>query len=202
MGRPVKFDKEKALDAAMDLFWEHGFEAATISDLSDAMGITRSSFYNSFESREKLFEDVLNHYSNAAPDNFLNFIKPGDPVLPAIKKLFDDISTVRTGAPTARGCLLINCLGELSDSTKELSLVRIKFDAKLKRFEELLEQAKQQHELPKDFDSGTAARELLTFLVGINMTSKVIRDEETLSNLSHSFLKTHGLLAQPTSLET
>jgi len=61
-GRPAVFDRGKALNAAMKLFWERGYEGTSFDDLIAAMGISASSFYNSFGSKEALYCEATQHY--------------------------------------------------------------------------------------------------------------------------------------------
>jgi tetracycline repressor-like protein len=55
VGRPREFDPDEVLETAMELFWEHGFDGVSISDLTDATGINRRSLYAAFGSKEELF---------------------------------------------------------------------------------------------------------------------------------------------------
>src|SRR5271154_809619 len=61
-GRPRSFDLDKALNAAMNVFWREGYEGASLSDLTEAMGITRPSLYAAFGNKEDLFRQVLDRY--------------------------------------------------------------------------------------------------------------------------------------------
>src|SRR5215813_5038581 len=62
MGRPTGFLKEDALEAAMKVFWQKGYEGASLSDLTHGMGINRSSMYAAFGDKEALFQKVLTRY--------------------------------------------------------------------------------------------------------------------------------------------
>lgn len=62
MARLREFDKEKALEAAMELFWEKGFEATSLTDLTSRMGIQRPSLYAAFGDKTELFEAALRKY--------------------------------------------------------------------------------------------------------------------------------------------
>src|SRR5688500_18771243 len=62
-GRPRAFDENKALDAALDVFWRKGYEGASLSDLTDTMGINRPSLYAAFGNKEALFRKVLERYA-------------------------------------------------------------------------------------------------------------------------------------------
>jgi AcrR family transcriptional regulator len=63
MGRPRAFSEAAALDAAVRIFWEKGYEGASLDDLTLAMGINRSSLYSTFGDKETLFRRVIVHYS-------------------------------------------------------------------------------------------------------------------------------------------
>lgn len=61
-GRPRSFDKEAALERAMEVFWRLGYEGASMTDLTAAMGIASPSLYAAFGSKEALFRQALDHY--------------------------------------------------------------------------------------------------------------------------------------------
>src|SRR5216110_2711717 len=61
-GRPRSFDLDKALDRALQVFWHKGYEGASLSDLTQAMGISRPSLYAAFGDKESLFRKVIDRY--------------------------------------------------------------------------------------------------------------------------------------------
>src|SRR5271154_829376 len=65
IGRPRAFDADKALDRAMKVFWRKGYEAASLPDLTRAMGINRPSLYAAFGNKQQLFRQVLDRYATA-----------------------------------------------------------------------------------------------------------------------------------------
>src|SRR5271170_4896209 len=64
MARLKEFDEDKALDSAVDCFWEHGYEATSVRDLVGAMGICSASFYNAYGDKRALFAVALERYAN------------------------------------------------------------------------------------------------------------------------------------------
>src|SRR5437870_1873268 len=71
MGRPRAFDIDKALDCALLIFWRKGYEGASLSDLTEAMGINRPSLYAAFGNKENLFRESLDRYENG-PAAYVN----------------------------------------------------------------------------------------------------------------------------------
>src|ERR1700761_713837 len=61
-GRPLSFDREAALEQAMLLFWRHGYEATSLSDLRSAMGVTQPSIYTAFGDKKQLFLEAVRRY--------------------------------------------------------------------------------------------------------------------------------------------
>lgn len=74
IARTKEFDKNQALHEAMLLFWKKGYEAASIPDLLEVMGISRSSLYDTFSDKQTLYRDALEHYKKGVPISrlFLN----------------------------------------------------------------------------------------------------------------------------------
>ncbi len=177
----------------MNAFWKRGFEAVSVSDLAGAMSIERSSFYNSFGARETAFREALEAYRQIAPDAILAKIKPGNPVKPAIRKLFREICRVRAADPEGRGCLVVNSINELVGVNADLGPdIEAAVFSRIALFEHLLRQAVDQGEIERQPDIRAAAKAFVTFLVGLNTISKVIHDERNLWSLCESFLHRWG----------
>src|SRR5687768_16430305 len=62
MGRPKAFDRDDVLDRAMELFWQRGYEATSIGDLVDHLGVGRQSLYDTFGDKYALYREALDHY--------------------------------------------------------------------------------------------------------------------------------------------
>lgn len=91
MGRLREFDEEKALDAAMQLFWEKGYAATSLSDLTAKMEIQKPSLYSAFGDKEGLFEAALRRYTNLHAARIRTKLQSGKSVKEAIRTLFENI---------------------------------------------------------------------------------------------------------------
>ncbi|CAL9396807.1 HTH-type transcriptional repressor ComR [Nocardiopsis dassonvillei] len=111
MGRPRGFDEERVVEAARDVFWAKGFDGASTADLCAATGLNRSSLYNTFRSKEHLFQRSLAHYIATATDGQVKILEDeGRSGLERIRALLadvvDDAARIREEGPS--GCFVVN----------------------------------------------------------------------------------------------
>ncbi len=107
MGRPREFDTETALTAAMDVFWEHGYEGASLPDLLTGMGLTRGSLYKAFKDKKSLFLLVLEQYEDAAVDAAIAVLR-GETIPDGWTRLMHLMNSIPEAVASGdnRGCLL------------------------------------------------------------------------------------------------
>jgi TetR/AcrR family transcriptional repressor of nem operon len=117
-GRPRAYDERAALDAALQVFWTKGFEATKLDELTAAMGLSRSSFYAGFGSKEQVLLAALSAYSDTALVALAELAhKPDGEAVPAMLSALADPK----GGP--RGCMLVNCITELAPHNEEVAEV-------------------------------------------------------------------------------
>ncbi|MFC3694967.1 TetR/AcrR family transcriptional regulator [Chenggangzhangella methanolivorans] len=179
MGRPKEFDPDTALCAALQVFWKHGYEGASLSDLTEAMGITRPSLYATYGNKEELFRKVLDRYE----ESHLCFVADAlaeRSVLRAIERLLDGYAQVLTDPMHPPGCLGVNSAvcggGESAAIRKELIARRSLSEATLR---ERFERASAEGELPAGEDPADWARFVMSVGLGmaVKATSGARRDE-------------------------
>jgi AcrR family transcriptional regulator len=104
-GRPRAFDRDQALDRAMDVFWSKGYEAASLTDLTRAMGINPPSLYAAFGDKEGLFIEAVRRYHTRVQQECFC---PGDVTArDSIESLLTELARVFTDASHPRGCLAV-----------------------------------------------------------------------------------------------
>lgn len=179
MGRPREFDTEKALDKALDVFWRHGYEGASISELTQAMGISPPSLYAAFGNKEKLFRSALDRYAEVRQGLWAELMK--EPTAQAMmEKLFARVIDFYAAEGNPNCCMLVKGTMTTGDCGQmiadHMSAKRAESEAMLvNRFIK----AKAEGELPDDIEPRDLAGYYMTVLDGMSVraTSGAKREE-------------------------
>jgi AcrR family transcriptional regulator len=168
-GRPREFDTEKALDAALLLFWRQGYEGTSLAALTDAMGINVPSLYAAFGNKEALFKRVVDRYIQKPASYLPNALKETTARRAAERLLKGAIEMVMH-PDHPDGCLLVHgalASGPEADSIrKELSLRRAGAESAVRR---RLERAIVEGDLARDANAAKLARYLITIVWGMSV---------------------------------
>ena len=183
VGRPREFDEEKALENAMNVFWEKGYERSSVSDLLTAMGINRGSMYAVFGDKEALFDAAIERYRKNLLEPFLSVLdKPGT-AINNIADLFDMIAMAQSEASI--GCMMCNNLIERANCCEKSLKAAQKFLQTVEeQFQATLQRAKTQGELNKDADIQAIASFLVNNLQGMSVMSKAKLPRQAFDNVS------------------
>lgn len=153
-GRPRKFDRDEALQRALDVFWEKGYQNTSIDDLLERMGIGRQSLYDTFGDKEALFCEVMQLYHRQVSARLGAILAAPTPPLDNIRRLFLTL-VEKFGDGQQRGCLLVNTSMEFAASVPGCPVqteVGRMFDELRRGFRETLSRAVAEGAVPKDFD--------------------------------------------------
>lgn len=113
LGRPIEFDPDQALQAAMEVFWRQGYEATSLQDLLQAMGLSKSSFYQAFGSKHELFQRCLALFRERQVKRMMSALKRAPSGLEFLHGVLrSTVQEARTAAP--KGCLIMNTATEFS----------------------------------------------------------------------------------------
>jgi TetR/AcrR family transcriptional repressor of nem operon len=198
LARPSKFDRDEAVITVMNDIWKHGYKASSVKALSEKLGITRSSFYNAFGSREDLFKEALAAYCEQSPDIVLVRATLGVPIKRLFTQTFREACHARAMDPEKRGCMAINSVTELCNEGSELGRVMEELmQGNMARMEELLGWAIEQGELDKTTDRHVLALALQNLLVGLNVMSKLVKSEAELWQTARLTLAGLDMLDEP-----
>lgn len=170
MGRPREFDEDEALEAALRLFWEKGYEGTSLGDLVGAMGLKKASLYKAFGSKESLFWRVVERYNR----DFLGFRLEAlsEPTPRRIaERLLHGVTELHNGGRTPRGCLELNaalaCSAVTEPIRRELLRNRERFRRELRdRFEET------GGPLPPGMTGDDAASLIVSLIQGLAVQAK------------------------------
>lgn len=183
IGRPRIFDVSKALDAALRLFWRHGYEGTSLADLTEAMHINRPSLYAAFGSKEGLFRRAVESYDEKYGDYFRDALAQPTARLVAEKLMLAAIlQSTRPRHP--RGCLLIQ--GALASSVaaepmkRTLDKYRAGAEAQIRaRFERAIAEG----DLAANADPAQLARFIWTVNLGLGVQAAGGAGKEQLAEI-------------------
>jgi AcrR family transcriptional regulator len=180
-GRPRAFDPDRALDAAMHLFWEHGYEATSLAMLREAMGLTPPQIYNAFTDKETLFRKALTRYHETEIGFALEALSAPVSTGEAVRRLLLGAAEAYSRPGKPGGCLFVS--GALASSPQaqaiadELKTYRKASEAAIA---ERLAKGRAMGDLP----DGISVEGLAKYLTGImNGMSIQARDGTSLEEL-------------------
>jgi AcrR family transcriptional regulator len=167
MGRPREFDPDQALDTALHVFWRRGYEGASISDLTEAMGITKPSLYAAFGNKEELFRKALDRYVDG-PGGYVQVALAKPTAREVVEHMLFEAADAVTDPNNPPGCLAVQgalTCGEAAESIKqELMARRAQGETDLRQ---RFARAVAEGDLPADADAADLARYLSAVLQGM-----------------------------------
>ena len=170
-GRPRSFDRDQALERAMEVFWRKGFEAASLADLTEAMGINPPSLYAAFGDKERLFLEALERYEAKRGDSC-----PYAEELTAegaIRRLLTYLAEDLTSSTHPRGCMMVMATATSTGSSPEMQAALAKRRAESRTaFRERLEQGMKDGELARGTDVAGLADFYLTIITGMALQAR------------------------------
>jgi AcrR family transcriptional regulator len=183
-GRPKKFKSEKVLEAAMLLFWERGFEQASVDEVAEAMGICTSSLYSSFGDKEALFLAAVDHYRTGNGIHYDTAVNEGKTAKEGFTKLFEFAAAEMTQSGRPKGCMLSlalpTCSPKYDKLQRELDHLR---DVQTAIWVKRLKEAVRAKEIPKSTDLELLAAYFRTILCGMSLQARAGATRDTLLDI-------------------
>jgi AcrR family transcriptional regulator len=190
-GRPKVFDREVALDKAMTLFWQHGYEATSLADLVEATGAKAPTLYAEFVNKEGLFRAVLDRYiSQFADKHEAQLFCEDKSVDAALRDYFSAIATCFTREDTPAGCFMINTSATLAASSKEIAhTIKSRHAMQEKTLCEFLTQRQARGEIPANKCISELAQFLSCILQGMSISAREGASLETLLQITDTTMR-------------
>jgi len=188
MPRPREFDRDQALDGAMELFWEKGFEATSVGDLEEALGVGRQSLYNTFGDKRSLFLAALDRYAGMSGAMAVE-LESASGGLQAIRRYFSTVVEFLTPDGPRRGCFLTRSLVDHGESDPD---VTGRCDANTGRLQAGMERALriavERGEVRPDLPVEATARLLVTQVYGLGVLARGAATQEELGGTVDALL--------------
>jgi len=178
MARTKEFDPDAALQAALELFWRRGYEATSLADLVDHLGIGRASLYATFGSKHELYLKAMERYAETSDAALLAELSQPGPALPAVRAVVRRFAAEAV-SPEERhkGCFVTNTAAELAPHDPAAARrVEISWERLETMLYSALLRAQAQGELSQERDPRALARMLLVLLQGMRVVGKASED--------------------------
>ena len=172
-GRPLSFDREKALGDAMIQFWRTGYETTSVSTLTNAMGITAPSLYTAFGDKESLFLECLEKYSNPGPKSTPVLIAEASSARQAAQALLESAARWFTQPGYPAGCMVASAASSGSEISHRVraALTTIR-KANMKALQKRAERDIREGQLPKTTDVQALSSMTIAVMQGMSTLAR------------------------------
>ncbi|MGC4938672.1 TetR/AcrR family transcriptional regulator [Kribbella sp. DT2] len=190
MGRPRGFDADEALERAMRVFWEQGYEGASLTDLTGAMGITKTSMYAAFGNKEQLFLKALERYKEG-PAAYASLALEEPTARGVAEAILRGAARTTTLPKTFSGCLTIQGALASSDANRPAHDVLVDWRNEAgANLEARFQRAVDEGDLRPDADPEQLARYVMTIAFGIAVQASNGLDHAQLDEIVDTTLRT------------
>ena len=200
MARPLAYNSNTVLSAAVETFWRHGYSASSVAQLLAATGLNRGSLYNSFGDKRGLFIAALDFYYARYTGVVLQLLQHSPNPVAGILAVFEMTMFDLPDEHRRKGCLLVNSVAELSDNESELAERALAHLRTVQSgFAKALQRARDQGLWPRpDADPQLAADLLFQYMTGLRISTRFDADPESLRRKLRHTLHMLGLNTDPT----
>jgi TetR/AcrR family transcriptional repressor of nem operon len=193
MGRARQFDEDTALGAAMHLFWEKGYSATSIQDLEQATGLKRTSIYNTFGNKRRLFQKTLVLYRRQVEELLGGIMEEAPTCQEAMARWLQAVIDMHFSEETPGGCLMILSVLESSQHDQETKdMAAGLFHYERDTIQARLQRGIEQGELGQNFDCEAVAGALTAASSGIMVLAMANYSRNALEQIRRGTL---GILA-------
>jgi TetR/AcrR family transcriptional repressor of nem operon len=184
VGRPREFDPEDALDEAVEVFWTQGFDATSLRDLLDAMGLSKSSFYQTYGSKGELYLQCIDRYRDRVADRMMRDLEQAESARAFIENAFRALTRDLDAENGRRPCLVMNDSGDV-ERREEPVARRMRRGAEQFEavFRAAVERAQREGDVPPEKEAAALARYLMSSRSGLLAVRKAGAPEAELRDV-------------------
>ncbi len=189
MGRLREFDDRKAVDAAADCFWSRGYEATSVRDLTESMGISGASLYNAYGDKRALFATALARYAERSMRERIQRLESGNKPKQAIRAFIEEIVERSVKDRDRKGCLLINSALDVAPHDAWIGRVVAGYLDEIRGFfRRNLLAAQAAGQVPAGLDAEDVSGHLLGIVAGIRVLARTSADPALLAGVARPAL--------------
>lgn len=179
------FDENEVLRKAMLVFWEKGFDSASIADLVEGTGINKGSLYNAYGGKHNLFVQALLKYDQDNRRATLAQLEALDQPKQAISGLFDHIVAETVADTERKGCFLVNTASEIATHDRDVADIVTQGLREVEAFfRRCVEVGQARGEIAKRLDPEATAKALLGLIVAIRVLGRGVFTEAALHTIA------------------
>ena len=173
MARTRQFDERQALQAAMLVFWEKGYDGTSINDLEQAMGLNRTSIYNAFGNKGALFERVMTCYKESVMADLFARLDSAQNIREGIKRMLNGALDIHFDEDNPGGCLVVLSVMESGQhDAQSIAGMQQTMQELKSALQSRISKAKKSGELSGDLDAGATATTIATTMAGMMVMGK------------------------------
>lgn len=193
MARTKDFDENEVLAKAVNLFWLKGYNATSMQDLVDELGISRSSLYDTYGDKHTLFIKALESYQCTNTGKFVKIIEGNTSAKETIKALLDFVVCGLLSDKSQKGCFIVNAEVEVALHDKEVSEMIQKNDQNMEdAFFRVIGKGQESGEIANTQSARALARFLFNTVKGIQVTAKSTTEQAVFDDIINSALLVLG----------
>lgn len=192
MARTRQFDERQALQAAMLVFWEKGYDGTSINDLEQAMGLNRTSIYNAFGNKGALFERVMTCYKESVMAELFARLDSAPNIREGIRRMLNGALDIHFDEDNPGGCLVVLSVMESGQhDDQSISAMQQTMQELKSVLQSRIGKARKNGELANDIDPGATATTIATTMAGMMVMGKANMSKASLKKTINQIL---GLL--------
>lgn len=189
MGRLKEFDEAKAIDGAVDCFWARGYEATSVRDLAEHMGIGGASLYNAYGGKRSLFVRALARYADRSMRERIARLEGDGRPKEAIRAFLTEIIERSLADRDRKGCLLVNSALDVAPHDAEIGKVVAGYLEEIRAFfQRNIEAGRRAGQMPRNLDAAGVSAHLLGVLMGIRVLARAKPDRALLESVARPAL--------------